>query len=107
MKRKRIAMIGLILCIGVGWNPPAQAQWAVIDVGAITQLIIQVQQLEARAAGRAAHPHAGAAGVFRDHGRPRDAIAPVGNQSQLPARHLGAAHGRTERRGRCLRRARE
>ena len=46
MKRNATAMIGLILCIGVGWNPPARAQWAVIDVGAITQLLIQVQQLE-------------------------------------------------------------
>jgi type IV secretion system protein VirB5 len=46
MKLKRIAAISLLLCIGVAWNPPAQAQWAVIDVGAITQLLIQVQQLE-------------------------------------------------------------
>ena len=47
MKLKRIAVIGLILCIAVGGNPPAQAQWAVVDVGAITQLIAQVKQLEA------------------------------------------------------------
>jgi type IV secretion system protein VirB5 len=46
MKHKATAMIGLILCFGVGWNRPAQAQWAVIDVGAITQLIIQVRQIE-------------------------------------------------------------
>ena len=46
MKRKATAMISLILCIGVGWNPPAQAQYPVIDVGAIAQLVTQVQQLE-------------------------------------------------------------
>ncbi len=46
MKRKSTAMIGLILCIGVGWNPPAQAQYPVIDVSAIAQLVTQVQQLE-------------------------------------------------------------
>src|SRR5882672_5407354 len=47
MKLKRIAAIGMILCIAFGGNPPAQAQWAVVDVGAITQLIAQVKQLEA------------------------------------------------------------
>jgi type IV secretion system protein VirB5 len=47
MKLKRIAVIGLILSMAFGGNPPAQAQWAVVDVGAITQLIAQVKQLEA------------------------------------------------------------
>jgi len=47
MNAKRIAVIGLILSIEFGENPPAQAQWAVVDVGAITQLIAQVKQLEA------------------------------------------------------------
>jgi type IV secretion system protein VirB5 len=47
MNAKRIAVIGLILCMAFGWNRPAQAQFAVIDVGAITQLIVQVRQLEA------------------------------------------------------------
>src|SRR6266704_714432 len=46
MKPKRIAVIGLILCIAVEAIPPAQAQFAVIDIGAITQLLVQVQQLE-------------------------------------------------------------
>jgi type IV secretion system protein VirB5 len=46
MKPKRLAVIGLILCVTIAGNPPARAQWAVVDVGAITQLIIQVQQLE-------------------------------------------------------------
>ena len=46
MNAKRIAVIGLILCIAFGWNRPAQAQFAVIDIGTITQLLIQVQQLE-------------------------------------------------------------
>jgi type IV secretion system protein VirB5 len=47
MKLKRIAVIGLILSIAFGGIPPAQAQFAVIDVGAINQLIAQVRQLEA------------------------------------------------------------
>src|ERR1700722_9781500 len=46
MKLKGIAVIGLILCVTVGWNPPAQAQFAVIDIGAVTQLLIEVRQLE-------------------------------------------------------------
>jgi type IV secretion system protein VirB5 len=46
MKPKRIAVIGLILCIAFEAIPPAQAQFAVIDIGAITQLLVQVQQLE-------------------------------------------------------------
>ena len=46
MKLKRIAAISLALCIAFGANPPARAQWAVVDVGAITQLLIQVKQLE-------------------------------------------------------------
>ena len=46
MKIKRIAVISLLLCIAFEGIPPAQAQWAVIDIGAITQLLIQVQQLE-------------------------------------------------------------
>ena len=46
MKHKVIAVIGLILCMGLGWNSPARAQWAVVDVGAITQLLTQVKQLE-------------------------------------------------------------
>src|SRR6266403_3133713 len=47
MNAKRIAVIGLILSKEFGETPPAQAQWAVVDVGAITQLIAQVKQLEA------------------------------------------------------------
>ena len=46
MKFKAIAAIGLTLCGGLIFTPAAKAQWAVIDVGAITQLIIQVQQIE-------------------------------------------------------------
>ena len=46
MKPKRITAISLFLCIAFAGIPPAQAQWAVIDIGAITQLLIQVQQLE-------------------------------------------------------------
>jgi type IV secretion system protein VirB5 len=46
MKLKTFAAIGLVVCLSVGSSPPARAQWAVIDLGAITQLIIQVQQLE-------------------------------------------------------------
>lgn len=37
----------MVLTVGaVGWQPPADAQFAVIDVGAITQLVLEVQQLE-------------------------------------------------------------
>jgi type IV secretion system protein VirB5 len=46
MKLKGMAAIGLLLCIAFGAIPPAQAQFAVIDIGAITQLLIEVQQLE-------------------------------------------------------------
>ena len=70
-------------------NPPAQAQFAVIDIGAITQLIVQVQQLEAALAGRAEQPLAGAAGLFRDHRGARNAVAPLGSQSQLLACAIG------------------
>jgi type IV secretion system protein VirB5 len=45
MKRNILAAMGLILGVVLGWTP-AQAQFAVIDVGAINQLIIQVRQLE-------------------------------------------------------------
>ncbi len=45
MRPKAFAMIALSLCTTFGWVP-AQAQFAVIDVGAITQLILQVQQLQ-------------------------------------------------------------
>ena len=45
MKRNILAAMGLILGVVLGWTP-AQAQFAVIDVGAITQLIAQVRQLE-------------------------------------------------------------
>ncbi len=44
MNAKRLAAIGLTLCIAFG--PAAQAQFAVIDIGAVTQLLIEVQQLE-------------------------------------------------------------
>jgi len=50
MNLKRLAVIGLGLCVSIAGGPPAQAQWAVVDVGAITQLIIQVQKLEAQLA---------------------------------------------------------
>ena len=46
MKHTMIAVIGLTLCSALAFTRPAQAQWAVIDVGAITQLLIQVRQLE-------------------------------------------------------------
>jgi type IV secretion system protein VirB5 len=46
MKLKGIAAIGLTLCVTVGWNRSAQAQFAVIDLGAVTQLLIEVRQLE-------------------------------------------------------------
>lgn len=45
MKRNIVAAMGLMLGALLGWAP-AQAQFAVIDVGAITQLIAQVRQLE-------------------------------------------------------------
>jgi type IV secretion system protein VirB5 len=46
MKHTMIAAIGLTFCGALAFTRPAQAQWAVIDVGAITQLIIQVRQIE-------------------------------------------------------------
>jgi len=46
MKLKATLVIGLLLCIGVAWTPPAQAQYPVIDVRAIAQLVTQVQQLK-------------------------------------------------------------
>jgi type IV secretion system protein VirB5 len=47
MTTQRLALIGLILCLAFGAPQPALAQFAVIDVSAITQLIAQVKQLEA------------------------------------------------------------
>jgi type IV secretion system protein VirB5 len=47
MTTQRLALIGLILCLAFGAPQQALAQFAVIDVGAITQLIAQVKQLEA------------------------------------------------------------
>ncbi len=46
MKLKAIAAIGLTWCGVLAFTSPTQAQWAVIDVGAINQLVIQVRQLE-------------------------------------------------------------
>ena len=46
MNAKRLAVIGLILCLTSAGIPPAQAQFAVIDVGAIAQLIQEVSTLE-------------------------------------------------------------
>ena len=46
MKAKRIAVIGMVLLAAFAGVGPAQAQLAVIDVGAITQLILEVQQLQ-------------------------------------------------------------
>lgn len=46
MKRARLAAGALALLIEVASLAPAHAQFAVIDVGAITQLILEVQQLE-------------------------------------------------------------
>jgi type IV secretion system protein VirB5 len=46
MKLKAIAVMGLTVGGALALTPAAHAQFAVIDVGAITQLIIQVKQLE-------------------------------------------------------------
>jgi type IV secretion system protein VirB5 len=46
MKFKAIAAIGLTWCGVLAFTSDAQAQFAVIDVGAITQLLIQVKKLE-------------------------------------------------------------
>jgi type IV secretion system protein VirB5 len=46
MNSNRFVVMGLIVCITVGLSRPAEAQFAVIDVGAITQLLVEVQQLE-------------------------------------------------------------
>lgn len=46
MKRSQLAACALILLTDVVCIRPTQAQFAVIDVGAITQLILEVQQLE-------------------------------------------------------------
>src|SRR5271165_974905 len=43
---KKIVITALILGPLLGGGDPAQAQLAVIDVGAITQLILEVQQLQ-------------------------------------------------------------
>ena len=46
MKRARTVIIGLIASAALSPSPPARAQFAVIDVAAINQLIIEVQQLQ-------------------------------------------------------------
>jgi type IV secretion system protein VirB5 len=46
MKRWRIASMVLVALLTLAPFQPTQAQFAVIDIGAITQLILQVQQLQ-------------------------------------------------------------
>lgn len=46
MNKSLPALLLVGLLSWVGYSPRAQAQWAVVDVGAITQLIQQVQQME-------------------------------------------------------------
>jgi type IV secretion system protein VirB5 len=46
MKRSHVGAAVLMILAGWGPLPTAHAQFAVIDVGAITQLILEVQQLE-------------------------------------------------------------
>jgi type IV secretion system protein VirB5 len=46
MNSKPFAVMGLVACAVLGLSRPVQAQFAVIDIGAITQLLIEVQQLE-------------------------------------------------------------
>jgi len=46
MKRRKFPVVLLVTLCALASNGPARAQFAVIDVGAITQLILQVQQLQ-------------------------------------------------------------
>jgi type IV secretion system protein VirB5 len=46
MKLKAIVAIGSLLCGALAFDPAAQAQWAVVDVGAIVQLVKEVKDLE-------------------------------------------------------------
>lgn len=46
MKRVRLIALGMLASTTLTPLPPAHAQFAVIDVGAITQLILEVQQLQ-------------------------------------------------------------
>src|SRR3981081_2599942 len=45
MKRNLVASIVIGVCASLSLSTPASAQFAVIDFGAITQLLIEVQQL--------------------------------------------------------------
>ena len=46
MKRARLVALGVLASVTLNPMAPARAQFAVIDVGAITQLILEVQQLQ-------------------------------------------------------------
>ena len=55
MKLKTIAVTGLTLCGALAFALPAQAQFAVIDVGAIAQLIQQIAKMEQQLTTMQAH----------------------------------------------------
>ena len=46
MKRTRLIALGVLASLSLNPAPPAQAQFAVIDIAAINQLIIEVRQLQ-------------------------------------------------------------
>src|ERR1700736_4720827 len=46
MNKKGLASMVLVLCSALEVIRPAYAQFAVIDIGAVTQLILEVQQLQ-------------------------------------------------------------
>lgn len=85
MKVKHLAMSIAVAASSIGLMRPAQAQFAVIDVGAITQLIMQVQQLAKQLEVAQAHlQQARQAYAAITGGRGMQLLLPNQNRNYLP-----------------------
>ena len=89
MRKTLPALVLFALFSMTGLCPQASAQWAVIDVGAITQLIQEVQQMQ-QALQTAQNQLNQAQQEYQSMtGTARDAESPERHQPQLPADRLG------------------
>ena len=94
MIKRFTRILWVCLTLSLAAAPAARAQWAVVDVGAITQLMQEVrtmsqQLITAQAQLQQARDHAAV-----DVGRTRHADALERHQSQLPPDQLRTAHQR-------------
>ena len=87
--------------------PSAQAQWAVVDVAAIKQLVVQVELLEATGRGDAEPTRSVEADALGPDGWPRDGVAAADERcaAELPSRGLGGNAQGAGRYERLVRRA--